>query len=60
VTPPRFGEDWIYWLDSTAIKKDLGWQPRIGLEEGIGEMVAWGRKYLPQLKSLPQTYTFHA
>ena len=26
VTPPRFGEDWIYWLDSSAIAKDLGWK----------------------------------
>jgi dTDP-glucose 4,6-dehydratase len=60
VTPPRFGEDWIYWLDSTAIKNDLGWRPEIRLQEGIGEMVSWGRKYLTQLKSLPQTYTFHA
>jgi dTDP-glucose 4,6-dehydratase len=60
VTPPRFGEDWIYWLDSSAIEKDLGWRPKIGLEEGIRDMVAWGRKYLTQLKTLPQTYTFHA
>lgn len=60
VTPPRFGEDWVYWLDSSLIQKELGWQPRIGLEQGVKEMVAWGRKYLPQLVDLPQTYTFHA
>jgi dTDP-glucose 4,6-dehydratase len=60
VTPPRFGEDWIYWLDSSAIEKDLGWRPQIGLEQGVKEMVAWGRKYLPQLVNCPQTFTFHA
>jgi len=60
VTPARFGEDWTYWLDSAAIRKDLGWKPKIGLQEGISEMVSWGRKYLTQLKSLPQNYIFHA
>jgi len=60
VTPPRFGEDWIYWLDSTVIGTDLGWRPQIGLEQGIKEMVDWGRKYLNQLVAMPQTFTFHA
>jgi dTDP-glucose 4,6-dehydratase len=60
VTPPRFGEDSIYWLDSTAIGTDLGWRPQISLEQGVKEMVDWGRKYLNQLVTMPQTYTFHA
>jgi dTDP-glucose 4,6-dehydratase len=60
VTPSRFGEDWIYWLDSSAIAADLGWKPTISLEDGIRDMVAWGRKYLSQLKLIPQIYTFHA
>jgi dTDP-glucose 4,6-dehydratase len=60
ISPPRFGEDWTYWLDSTAIGKDLGWEPEIDLKSGIADMVAWGRKYLDQLAQLPQTYTFHA
>ena len=43
-----------------AIGKDLGWKPQISLEKGVADMVAWGRKYLPQLVTVPQTYTFHA
>lgn len=58
--PHRFGEDWVYWLDSSAIERDLGWKPEISLKEGVKEMVAWGRKYIDQLVSVPQTYTFHA
>jgi dTDP-glucose 4,6-dehydratase len=54
------GEDWTYWLDSSAIANDLGWQPETSLDEGIREMVDWGRKYIDQLQDLPQTYTFHA
>lgn len=59
-TAPRFGEDWVYWLDSSLIEEELGWRPQIGLQEGIREMVDWGRKYLDRLVQLPQTYTFHA
>jgi dTDP-glucose 4,6-dehydratase len=60
VTPPRFGEDSIYWLDSTAIEKDLGWRPQTPLERGVKDMVDWGRKYIDKLVAMPQTYTFHA
>lgn len=60
MTPNRFGEDWIYWLDSGAIEKDLGWTPEISLQDGVKDMVDWGRKYIDQLKALPQTFTFHA
>ncbi len=60
VTPARFGEDSIYWLDSEAIEKDLGWKPDISLRDGIGDMANWGRTYIDQLARLPQTFTFHA
>lgn len=60
VTADRLGQDSRYWLDSTAIKRDVGWEPRIGLEEGIKEMVEWGRKYLDQLRNWPMDYTLRA
>ncbi|MEK6710268.1 MAG: GDP-mannose 4,6-dehydratase, partial [Nitrospinota bacterium] len=50
VTGDRLGQDARYWLDSSAIKRDVGWEPEIGLEEGMREMVEWGRKYLDQLR----------
>lgn len=49
MTPARTGEDAQYWLDSSRIKTELGWQQKIGLREGVRDMVAWGRKYLEQL-----------
>ena len=52
VSPMRLGEDNRYWLDSSAIERDLGWKPQISLEEGLREMVAWGKKYLDELKML--------
>lgn len=56
MAPERLGQDSRYWLDSSAIKRDVGWEPRIGWQEGLGEMVAWGRKYLDQLRAWPKDY----
>ena len=56
MTPDRLGQDSRYWLDSSAIKRDVGWEPEISLEEGLREMVAWGRRYLPQIADVPTDY----
>lgn len=60
VTEDRLGQDSRYWLDSSAIKRDLGWEPKISLEEGIKDMVEWGKKYLDQLRDWPTDYTLRA
>jgi len=56
VTEDRLGQDSRYWLDSSAIKRDIGWEQQIGLEEGLVEMVEWGNKYLDQLRNWPVDY----
>jgi dTDP-glucose 4,6-dehydratase len=60
VTGDRLGQDARYWLDSAAIKKDVGWEPQIGWEEGLQEMVRWGRTYINVLKDWPTGYTLRA
>jgi dTDP-glucose 4,6-dehydratase len=60
VTGDRLGQDSRYWLDSSAIKKDVGWEPQIGWEEGLQEMVRWGRTYIDVLKDWPTAYTLRA
>jgi len=60
VTADRPGQDSRYWLDSSAIKQDVGWEPEIGWEEGLAEMVAWGRTYLDQLRDWPMDYVLRA
>ncbi len=60
VTGDRLGQDSRYWLDSSAIKRDAGWEPRIGWQEGLADMVAWGRKYLDQLRGLPKDFRLRA
>jgi dTDP-glucose 4,6-dehydratase len=56
IVPDRLGQDSRYWLDSSAIKRDVGWEPQISLEEGLREMVDWGRTYLPQLRGFSTDY----
>jgi len=60
VTGDRLGQDSRYWLDSSAIKKDIGWEPQIGWDEGLEEMVAWGRKYWDDIKDMPTDYVLRA
>ena len=60
VTGDRLGQDSRYWLDSSAIKRDVGWEPQIGWEQGLGEMVDWARKYLDQLRDWPMGYVLRA
>ncbi len=56
ITDDRLGQDGQYWLDSSAIKRDVGWEAQISLEEGLKEMVDWGRKYLDQIRHVPTNY----
>lgn len=56
VTGDRLGQDSRYWLDSSAIERDVGWKPEIDLREGIADMVDWGRTYLDELREWPMDY----
>ena len=52
----RLGQDSRYWLDSTAIKNDVGWEPEIDWDSGLKEMVDWGRKYKKEIRDWPTDY----
>lgn len=60
VSGERLGQDSQYWLDSSAIKRDVGWEPTTSLEDGIAEMVEWGKKYLDYLKTVSTGYVLRA
>jgi dTDP-glucose 4,6-dehydratase len=60
MSPDRLGQDSRYWLDSSAIKKDVGWEPEIGWDQGLAEMVDWGKTYLDELKDWPTEYVLRA
>jgi dTDP-glucose 4,6-dehydratase len=60
ITDGRMGEDHSYWLDSSFIKNQLGWEQEIGIVEGVGDMINWGRKYLELINKDKITFTLHA
>jgi dTDP-glucose 4,6-dehydratase len=60
IADERPGQDARHWLDSSALRRDVGWEPQIGWTDGLAEMVAWGRKYLDQLRDWPMGYTLRA
>ena len=41
IVPDRPGHDRRYLLDAAKIKRELGWEPQIGFEDGLRDTVAW-------------------
>jgi len=41
IVPDRPGHDRRYRLDATKIRKELGWEPSIGWDDGLADTVAW-------------------
>lgn len=56
----RLGQDSRYWLDSSEIKKDVGWEPQISWDKGLKEMVDWTDRYYDQLKEMKTDYVMRA
>tara|TARA_B100000989_G_C19510186_1_gene458591 strand:- start:7 stop:996 length:990 start_codon:yes stop_codon:yes gene_type:complete len=50
ITKARKTEDQKYWIDSTKIKKELGWKPVISIEDGIEDCINWVERYRDELK----------
>lgn len=56
ITEDRLGQDSRYWLDSSKIESELGWRPTVGWDQGLEEMVKWGRHYLEDIRNYPIEY----
>jgi dTDP-glucose 4,6-dehydratase len=41
IVPDRPGHDRRYLLDSTKIRRELGWEPEVGFDEGLTDTVRW-------------------
>jgi dTDP-glucose 4,6-dehydratase len=44
IVPDRPGHDRRYLLDSSRLRRELGWQPEVGFEEGMRATVEWYRE----------------
>ena len=54
--PERPGKDAAYLLDSSKIRRELGWRDSVSLAEGIDETIAWARRFEAALPLLPTAY----
>lgn len=53
----RPGQDAAYVIDSTKARRELGWSPGIGLEEGVAEVVGWVEEYWEEIRQAQLGYT---
>jgi dTDP-glucose 4,6-dehydratase len=60
IAPGRVGEDSRYWIDSTKVKEELGWEPKTSLQEGIRHMIEWCKKYQDDLMQDPDYFVLRA
>jgi dTDP-glucose 4,6-dehydratase len=52
----RPGQDKAYVLNSSKIRKELGWKPAISLDEGLTEVIAWMEKNWSEISRGPFDY----
>lgn len=52
----RPGQDAAYVIDSTKARRELGWEPAIALEAGLGEVVEWVNAYWAEIQGQPLQY----
>jgi dTDP-glucose 4,6-dehydratase len=60
VVDDRPGKDAAYQLDSAKARTNLGWRPRISLEQGIAETISWVDRFAAQLERVPRDYVHKA
>jgi dTDP-glucose 4,6-dehydratase len=52
----RPGQDAAYVIDSTKARTELGWSPRIPLDEGLAEVVGWIAENWEDIRRQPLEY----
>ncbi len=56
----RAGKDAAYLLDSARAHQQLKWQPKVSLDTGVEETVAWVEERFEKLKQMPLNYIHKA
>ncbi len=60
VVGERLGKDAAYQLDSGKLRKELGWQDQVSLDQGLDDCIAWVHKHFEMLKGQPYDYIHKA
>lgn len=56
----RPGQDAAYVIDSTKARAELGWRPKISLEEGLAEVTDWVERSWDEIQRQPLVYEHKA
>lgn len=56
VVEERLGQDAAYVIDSTKARKEFGWAPSIGMEEGLSGTISWITANWEEIKKEPLEY----
>lgn len=59
-SPERPGKDAAYKLDAGKARRELKWQPVMGLAEGVESTVKWAEQYFDELVDQPMAYLHKA
>lgn len=60
VMPENPWRDAVYSLDSSKAMNELGWEPKISLDEGIEQTIEWIEKNWDKIKDMPLEYEHKA
>ncbi len=52
----RLGQDNAYVIDSSKARTELGWKPRVGIDQGIAEVVKWIDENWNEIKAMSHEY----
>lgn len=60
IVAERPGQDAAYVIDSSMVRKELNWAPKVSLNEGIGEVVRWVEDNWQEISSQSLEYIHKA
>ncbi len=56
LAPDRPGKDKAYLMDASRASQELGWYPKISLEEGIDRTIAWVNMHYETMRGMSWNY----
>ncbi len=60
ITPGREFEDQRYWLNSEKLKRDLGWDMTVDMDQGLERMITWVKRYQKELGGATTSFELRA